>query len=137
MDRTDLTNRARPLEMTPEAFREAGRRLVDEIATFLESLPRRPVALDETPREVRSLLPAELPETGADPATLLEETTPLVFDHSAFNGHPHFFGYITSSAAPIGALADLLAAAANPNVGARPLSPVASEIETRDGDDAR
>jgi glutamate/tyrosine decarboxylase-like PLP-dependent enzyme len=38
-------------------------------------------------------------------------------------------GYITSSAAPIGALADLLAAAVNPNVGAQILSPIATEIE--------
>jgi hypothetical protein len=43
MGRSDLTSRAAPVEMTPEAFREAGHRLVDEIAAFLESLPRRPV----------------------------------------------------------------------------------------------
>ncbi len=38
-------------------------------------------------------------------------------------------GYITSSPAPIGMLADFLAAAVNPNVGAQILSPVATEIE--------
>ena len=38
-------------------------------------------------------------------------------------------GYITSSPAPIGMLADLLAAAVNPNVGGWELSPMASEIE--------
>ena len=129
MGKTDLTNRAVPLEMTPEEFRKAGHRLVDDIAGFLESLPRRPVARDEAPAAVRSLLPAALPETGTDAATLLAETAPLLFDHSAFNGHPRFFGYITSSAAPIGSLADLLASAVNPNVGAWPLSPIASEIE--------
>jgi glutamate/tyrosine decarboxylase-like PLP-dependent enzyme len=47
------------------------------------------------------------------------------------NGHPRFWGYITSSAAPIGALGDMLAAAVNPNVGAWDLSPVASEIEAQ------
>jgi glutamate/tyrosine decarboxylase-like PLP-dependent enzyme len=131
MDRTDLTSRAVPLEMTPEEFREVGHRLVDNIAGFLESLPRRPVARDETPAAVRSLLPSALPETGADAPSLLAETAPLVLDHSAFNGHPRFFGYITSSAAPIGALADLLAASVNPNVGAWQLSPAASEIEAQ------
>ncbi len=125
----DLASRAAPLEMTPEEFRRAGHRLVDDVAGFLESLPRRPVARDETPPAVRSLLPAALPQTGTDAARLLAETAPILFDHSAFNGHPRFFGYITSSAAPVGALADLLAAAVNPNVGAWPLSPVASEIE--------
>jgi glutamate/tyrosine decarboxylase-like PLP-dependent enzyme len=47
------------------------------------------------------------------------------------NGHPRFFGYITSSPAPIGMLADLLAAAVNANVGAWRLSPVATEIEAQ------
>jgi len=127
----DLTDRDVPLEMDPEEFRAAGHRLVDDIASFLESLPRRPVAPDLTPRGVRSRLPADLPEEGTDASTLLAEAAPLVFDHSAFNGHPRFFGYITSSAGPAGALADLLAASVNPNAGAWELSPVASEIEAQ------
>ena len=60
---------------------------------------------------------------------LLEEATGLVLEHSLLNGHPRFFGYVTSSAAPIGALGDLLAAAVNPNVGGWTISPMASEIE--------
>jgi len=46
-----------------------------------------------------------------------------------FNGHPKFLGYITSSPTPIGALADMLASAVNPNVGANILSPTATAIE--------
>src|SRR5690606_17574568 len=42
---------------------------------------------------------------------------------------PKFLGYITSSPTPIGALADFLAAAVNPNVGANILSPMATAIE--------
>ena len=56
---------------------------------------------------------------------------PLLCDHSLHNGHPRFMGYITSSAAPLGALADLLAAAVNPNVGSWALAPVATEIEAQ------
>jgi glutamate/tyrosine decarboxylase-like PLP-dependent enzyme len=41
------------------------------------------------------------------------------------------FGYITSSATPLGALADLLAAAVNPNVVMWDLAPIASEIEAQ------
>ena len=41
----------------------------------------------------------------------------MLFDHSTFNGHPRFFGYITSSPAPIGMFGDLLAAAVNANIG--------------------
>jgi aromatic-L-amino-acid/L-tryptophan decarboxylase len=129
MTADDLRDRRAPLEMSPEAFREAGHRLVDEIAAFLESLARRPVTRDEAPSALRALLPAGLPDEGTPAGELLAEAAPLLFEHSLLNGHPLFLGYITSSAAPIGALSDLLAAAVNPNVGGWQLSPIASEIE--------
>jgi len=72
-----------------------------------------------------------LPAEGARPQDLLDQTATLLFDHSLFSAHPRFWGYIYSSAAPIGALGDLLAAAVNPNVGAWNLSPIASEIEAQ------
>jgi aromatic-L-amino-acid decarboxylase len=52
-------------------------------------------------------------------------------DHSLFNGHPRFFGYITSSPSPLGALGDLLASAVNQNVSAWKLAPMATEIEAQ------
>src|SRR4029078_2308657 len=70
-----------------------------------------------------------LPEKGKPVEELLSATTELLVNHSLLNGHPKFMGYITSSPAPIGALADLLAAAVNPNVGANILSPMATAIE--------
>jgi len=121
-----------PMEMDPETFRTTGRRMVDAIADFLASLPDRPVTPGETPAEVRRILGrGGLPETGTDAGRLLEETTRLVLEHSAFNGHPGFLAYITSSAAPIGALGDLLGAAVNPNLGGWPLSPIGCEIEAQ------
>jgi aromatic-L-amino-acid/L-tryptophan decarboxylase len=128
-----LRRRRAPLEMGPAEFRDIGHRLVDEIAERLARLPEGPVTPDDSPAELRRLLGAEqaLPSAGADPATILGETTQLLFDHSLFNGHPRFFGYITSSPAPIGMLGDLLAAAVNQNVGAWRLSPLATEIEAQ------
>lgn len=126
-----LKNRESPLEMSPQEFRVLGAQLIDRIAGFLESLPSRPVTPAESPVVVRHALGAHrtLPQQGADPAQLLHQAADLLFEHSLFNGHPRFWGYITSSAAPIGALGELLAAAVNPNVGAWLLSPMASEIE--------
>ncbi len=116
--------------MTPEEFRRAGHEVVDRIAELLSTIRTRPITRGETPAEIRALLGRRpLPVSGTDPGRLLEETAPLLFDHSLFNGHPRFMGYITSSAAPIGMLADALAAAVNPNVGGWELSPIASEIE--------
>ena len=118
------------LEIDPAEFRAAGHALVDRIADLLVSLPERPVAPHTTPSAIRARLgDGRLPEAGGDAATLISEATSLLFDHSTFNGHPRFFGYITASAAPIGILGDMLAAAVNPNVGSWSLSPVATEIE--------
>jgi len=76
-------------------------------------------------------LTGPLPEDGSDPATLLENTARQLFDHSLFNAHPRFFGYITSSPAPIGMLGDFLASAVNANLGAWTLAPIATEIEVQ------
>jgi glutamate/tyrosine decarboxylase-like PLP-dependent enzyme len=84
----------------------------------------------EPPHAVREALgQGGLPSAGTAPGILLDQAADLLFRHSLFNGHPRFFGYITSSAAPIGALSDLLAASVNPNLGGWLLSPMACEIE--------
>lgn len=126
------TTRNAPLEIDPDEFRRLGHEVVDALAEFLRSLPDRPVAPGEKAAEVRAALGGDgLPETGKAPGELLEEAARLLFAHSTFNGHPRFLAYITSSAAPIGMLGDLLAAGVNPNVGAWPLSPLATELEAQ------
>ena len=125
-------DRRSPIHMSATEFREAGHLLVDRIAEFMDSLPARPIARGESARTIRELIgQGDLPAKGTPAVTLLEEIAPLLFDHSLHNGHPRFFGYITSSAAPLGALADLLAAAVNPNLAMWDLAPVASEIEAQ------
>jgi glutamate/tyrosine decarboxylase-like PLP-dependent enzyme len=119
-----------PLEMDPEEFKRLGYKAVDYAAELLSALPSCVVTKGEPPEVIRSLLEnGSLPENGTDPQLLLDRIAPLLLEHSLFNGHPRFWGYITSSAAPIGALADLLASSINPNVGAYSLSPVATEVE--------
>src|SRR4029434_5019197 len=87
----------------------------------------------ESAAMVRQALGSEnkLPEHGTNPQRLLEQAASLVFDHSLFNSHPRFWGYVTSPAAPIGILGDLLAATVNPNVGSWVLAPMATEIEAQ------
>ena len=127
-----LRNRDVPLDINANEFRKLGHQLVDQVAKFLDGLPQRPVTTDPAPKDIRSLIGAGgMPEHGTSPTDLLTQIPDLIFDNSLFNGHPRFWGYITSSAAPIGILADLLASAINPNVGAFILSPIATEIEAQ------
>ncbi len=128
-----IAKRTSPLDISSDEFRAAGHQLVDRIADFFGSLPQRPVTPGESPSAIRKALVADrsLPLKGADAGELLNHAASLLFDHSLFNAHPRFWGYVTSSAAPIGALGEFLAAAVNANCGAWLLSPMASEIEAQ------
>jgi aromatic-L-amino-acid decarboxylase len=132
-DTQDRAMRHAPIDMAPDDFRAAGHRLVDAVADWLRTMPEGAITRGESPTDIRRVLDAgrTLPEHGADPARLLEDATSTLFAHSLFNGHPRFFGYITSSPAPIGVLADFLASAINQNVGAFTLAPMATEIEAQ------
>ena len=121
--------RASLIEMNSKAFRKAGHQLIDDISGLMESMHNLPVTTAPTPASLQSKLPVDFPIAGTDPDVLLKETWDLLIHNSLFNGHPRFWGYITSSPAPMGMLGDLMASAVNSNCGAYVLSPVATEIE--------
>src|SRR6185436_14727253 len=126
-----LRTRTAPLAMSAGQFREIGHQLVDLVAERLAGVPDSPLTRSESPAQVRAVLGGErpLPVEGEDAGSLLTEAAGQLFDHSLFNGHPRFLGYITSSPAPIGMFGDFLAAAVNQNVGSWRLAPLATEIE--------
>lgn len=123
-------DRETPVNISKTEFRKIGHDLIDTISDFLETIDERPVTTGESPEQLQKILGASsIPDDGIPPSELLSVATDLLISHSLFNGHPKFLGYITSSPAPIGILADLLATSVNPNVGANILSPMATEIE--------
>ena len=125
-------SRRSALDMPSDEFRSLGHALVDQIAEFYESFGARELTREARPTDIQELLGTdELPEQGTDAAELFADVVPKLFDHSLHDGHPKFLGYIMSSAAPLGALADMLAASVNANVVKWDLAPVASEIESQ------
>ena len=125
-----MPDRNAPLDLPPDEFRRLGHALIDRIASHLETIGQRPVTTGDSPSDIRALIgQGALPATGTAPGELLDRTAEILYQHSLFNLHPKFWGYITASPAPLGVLGDLLAAGVNPNVGAFVLSPVATEIE--------
>ncbi len=132
MSDSDHSGRKAPVNLSGDEFRRAGHALVDQLADFYAGLPAQAVTPGESPREVRDALGrGPLPDTGMSAEALLAEIAPQMFAHSLHNGHPRFMGYITSSASPLGALADLLASAVNPNLGRWDVAPFATEIEAQ------
>lgn len=125
-----MNSRTTPIQINADEFKRTGYQLIDAIADFFATIEDRPVTKHASSKQLQDLLTIQsLPEYGRPVKELMSKATDLVMNHSLLNGHPRFLGYITSSPAPIGALADLLAAAVNPNVGAQILSPIATEIE--------
>jgi aromatic-L-amino-acid decarboxylase len=126
-----MTNkRENSIQINKTEFQKIGYELIDTSSDFFDVISEKPVTTNKSPRELLRILGnLSLPKNGLPAEKLLSSTSKLLFDHSLFNGHPKFFGFITSSGAPIGALADLLASSVNANVGGQILSPMATEIE--------
>lgn len=118
------------IEISKDEFQKVGYQLVDILSEFYSSINERKVTTGESPKQINQLLgDLALPENGTSVSKLFERVSELLINHSLFNGHPKFFGYITSSPTQIGALADFLVSGVNPNVGANILSPMATAIE--------
>jgi aromatic-L-amino-acid decarboxylase len=119
-----------PILVDKEEFKKTGYQLIDTLANFFDGIADRPVTAGLFPKELRHIIEQRpIPQEGTGISQLMEHTADKLIQYSLFNGHPKFMGYITASPAPLGALADMLASAINPNVGAQILSPVATEIE--------
>jgi aromatic-L-amino-acid/L-tryptophan decarboxylase len=117
-------------EMDGAAFRAAGHDLVERIADWLDGLGDLPVAPATTPAAITETRGhGGLPDEGAEPGPLLARAFDLLAPATCLNAHPRMWGYITGSPAPIGALADMLTAAINPNVAGWNGAPMATAIE--------
>ena len=117
-------------EIEQEEFKKIGYQLIDDICKLNTDMGKNPVTKGEPPAAIQELIKKHsFSEEGNSASELMQDATRLLFEHSLFNGHPKFMGYITASPAPIGVLGELLAAAVNPNAGAYILSPMATEIE--------
>ena len=104
-----------PLAMDPDAFRRLGHAAVDLVANHLAGIRERPVFRPMAPAERTALLDRPLPDAGTPPDALLDLVRHQIFSHPMGNGHPRFFGWVNSPPAPVGIVAELLAAALDPS----------------------
>src|SRR5512136_1796667 len=99
-----------------EAMRALGHRIVDDMLNYLQTVRERPV-WQPVPGEVKAHLqqPAPLQPQGAEQA--YRDFVNHVLPHPMGNIHPRFWGWVIGTGTPFGALAELMAATMNPNVG--------------------
>jgi aromatic-L-amino-acid decarboxylase len=103
------------LMIDPETFRALGYQAVDLAAAHLAGMREAPVFQPMSPEARLTLLEQPLPVAGVEPRDILERFAADVLPYPMGNGHPRFFGWVNSPPAPIGILAELLAAAMGPS----------------------
>ena len=108
--------------------RKLGYRLIDHIDAFYSSLPDRPVQL---PADQRSYGPLNdpLPETGADPETVLDEICRALVDQDFHVPAANYFGLMNPTPTYMGFLGEALVAGLNPQLATLARSQLASKIE--------
>ncbi len=106
---------SRPPALDPDEFRRLGHRAVDLVADHLAGIAAQPVFVPMSPEARAALVAQKLPDEGSRPDAILAAFEQRVLPYPMGNGHPRFFGWVNSAPAPLGVLADLLAAAMNPS----------------------
>ncbi|HKQ66492.1 MAG TPA: pyridoxal-dependent decarboxylase [Methylomirabilota bacterium] len=112
---TTSTGKTVPPALDPEHFRRLAHDAVDLVADYLAALGTGPVFRPMSVEQRSTLIQEALAPSGVRPEALIERFRTAVLPHAMGNGHPRFFGWVNSPPAPIGIVADFLAAALNPS----------------------
>jgi glutamate/tyrosine decarboxylase-like PLP-dependent enzyme len=99
-----------------DEMRALAHRMVDDALDYIASAGERPV-WTPVPDEVAAALQAPAPEHPTAPAAVYEEFLARIVPYNLHTNHPRFWAWYMGSGNVMGALADFLAAALNPNVG--------------------
>jgi len=113
-------------------FRDAGHRMIDWIAEYLDAIEGRalfPKGAD--PAAIEKLFDEPLPLEGTPLEALMGDLDRKLVPNCCHVNHPGYFGFITPTPTPAGMLGDLLASALNQNVGAWSIGPGAVALERR------
>src|SRR5438093_1780946 len=119
-----------PRPMTPEQFRHAGRRTIDWIAHYLETIERHPVLSRVAPGEIRRRLPPRAPECGEPFDAILQDLDDVILPGITHWQSPNFFAYFPANASPPAILGDLVSSGLGVQGMLWATSPACTELET-------
>ncbi len=110
-------------------MRELADRALDLYSEYLDRLDELPIARHAPADQVRRAVLRPVPERGLTDDELVAHLRQVLIEWGVQCGHPRFMAYITGSGTVPGAIAEMLAAGVNMNLGGWQLSPSGSEIE--------
>ena len=117
--------------MTPDEFREQGRRAVEWVASYMERAGDFPVRSRTEPGDVLGALPAEAPEAPEPWDDVFRDLDAIVLPGLTHWQSPRFFGYFPANASGPAIIGELLSAGLGVQGMLWSTSPACTEIETR------
>jgi len=99
-----------------QAMRALGHQMVDDIMTYLEDVRERPV-WQPMPDAVKARLKQPLPIEPQGEERAYQDFLQDVLPYPMGNIHPRFWAWVMGNGTVLGALAEMLAAGMNPNLG--------------------
>jgi len=117
------------LAIPADEFRAMGRAVLERITSYYEGLPTRAVVEPSTSQAIRALLEEPLPREGSSFEVLLDTFDEVIARYSRHNGHPRFFGYVSSPGTAVTTLGSMLKDAVNANLTCWRSAPAGTELE--------
>lgn len=99
-----------------DEMRSLAHKMVDDAVDYLETVRDKPV-WQPVPQAIKDTFKSGLPIEPDDPAAVYEDFLTNIFPYPMGNIHPRFWSWYMGNGTIMGALADLMAATMNPNMG--------------------
>lgn len=106
------------LTLDPENWiemRALGHQMIDDMMDHLERIREQP-SWRIMPDEAKLFLKKPVPQKPEDIKQIYQEFKQYILPYNKGNIHPRFFAWVQGTGTPLGVLAEMLAAAMNPNV---------------------
>ncbi len=117
--------------LSPEQFREQGKKVIDWIADYYENIEKFPVLAQVKPNEIKASLPEDPPQKGEPFEQVLGDLDDKLMKGITHWQSPNFFAYFPSNTSFPSILGDLVSSGLGVQGMIWATSPAATELETR------
>ena len=117
--------------MTPEQFREEGKKVIDWIADYYENIEKYSILSQVKPGEIKASLPGNPPQTGESMDEMMRDIDNKIMPGITHWQSPNFYAYFPSNTSFPSILGDLISSGLGVQGMIWATSPAATELETR------
>lgn len=122
---------AQSYHMTPGAFREQGKQMIDWIADYYETVENYPVLSQVKPGNISDQLPMNAPIENESMEQIMADVNSIILPGITHWQSPNFFAYFPANSSGPSVLGDLLSSGLGVQGMLWATSPACTELETR------